>query len=374
MIFATPDLTICRVKFPYTIDYIRYRGRKPKAAHIPELADIGIRTVSETEAPVAFAVTSNGFPQQFEVREFDDACWWPVGDDQGFVPVRRFAAALADGDHGYLALLFRSLKHSILAPWKETRFVDLHAREIVSSDLDAKLRLVHRGAYDFLFCGDRVLVKGRDPVYCYLPPEPGEPHFALGIADPEQRLLSQELNRPRPLGAGTGYFQESAVSGNLFRADEKEKLEDLMRSRGIKDGFSADIKVLLPRNIRSDPVQMQAETLVKVLNRLTSVRFVPADYPYFRPLFDAHARLGRIAAQKKIETDEAASVLAQFSVWCARSGTLERYDASLGSALERFTSPIHDFLKKARAEWDDQDHRGTFLDKRDVEALNSLGP
>jgi hypothetical protein len=378
MTSRAPEMGPCRLMFRYEIRYIRRRCRKTSTAHLHGLADISIRTIAETDAPVAFSVTTpaqDSRPASFDVREFEDACWWPIGDEQGFVSVQQFLDALADGDLGYLTLLYKSGFNSHLGPWKETRVLDLDARKIVSPNLDEKLRLAHRGAERFLFCGDRVFVKGQDPVYCCVLPVPEAPlpKFTVDVADPERRPLSKENPCLRPLGSGPCHFYESATRGTVFRADEKEKLAAFLTSRGIESGFSPDIKVMLPQNIRSNPLQIQVAALVKVLNRLISLRGVSAESEYFRQLFNARARLRSIAAQEKIEIDEGASVLAQFSIWCAHSGTIERYDPNLAWTFDRFAGPIHDVLKKVSTCYGSPPGSSIFLDKSDERALSGLG-
>jgi hypothetical protein len=80
------ETTVCGVTVPYVVHYIKRGKRKTTISYHAERVDIRIRTVGEAEAPVAFVVTSNDgltVPPSFDVREFDDACWWPIGDKQG---------------------------------------------------------------------------------------------------------------------------------------------------------------------------------------------------------------------------------------------------------------------------------------------------
>jgi hypothetical protein len=47
-------LTLCSLTFPYEVSYIKRRGRKTLTTRLPETVDVGIRTIAETDAPVAF--------------------------------------------------------------------------------------------------------------------------------------------------------------------------------------------------------------------------------------------------------------------------------------------------------------------------------
>jgi hypothetical protein len=78
-------LTLCSLTFPYEVSYIKRRGRKTLTTRLPGTVDVGIRTIAETDALVAFVVTTGDrqAPRPFDVREFEGACWWPlVYDDK----------------------------------------------------------------------------------------------------------------------------------------------------------------------------------------------------------------------------------------------------------------------------------------------------
>jgi len=53
MTSAAPELTLCPLTFPYEVSYIRRHCRNTETTRFPETVDIGIRTIAETEAPVA---------------------------------------------------------------------------------------------------------------------------------------------------------------------------------------------------------------------------------------------------------------------------------------------------------------------------------
>ena len=378
MTSATPDLTLCPLTFPYEVSYIKRRGRKTFTTRLPERVDIGIRAIAETDAPVAFVVTTGDrrAPRPFDVREFEGECWWPLVYDEKFAGVRQFLDALAGGDLRYLTLLFRSriYRDHGWGHWTWRRFDDLDAREIVSSNRDANLLLAQRGAEEFIFCGDRVFVRGLDPVYCCEFSEFAIPaRCTVGVADPERRPLDVEYPRARPLGNGEDSFNSSAFKGTVFRADEKKKLADLLESRGFSRDFPADIKVMLPQNIRSNPLQFQVASLVQVLIRRIQIGDLPVESKYFRPLVISLSKLQTLAAQEKIGINDGARVLAQLSIWCGRIDALDRYAPDLARTFGEFTRPIHEVVERVRAHCGSLPDSTTFLDKRDDQALSGLG-
>jgi hypothetical protein len=263
MTYDAPEIIFCRTKFPYEVSYIRRRCRNTETARLPGIVDIGIRTVAESEAPVAFVVTTpelgNGL-QSFDVREFEDESWWSITYDGDLVSRQQFLDALADGDLRYLTLLLRKRLYRDYGRghWTQRRFEDLNEREILSNNHDANLLLARRGAEDVLFCGDRVFIKGLDPVYCCLISEfSDEPECTIDVADPERRPLSSEYPQARPMGNGRDQFD--AIGVELFLANEKEKLTSFMESRGFnRNLLLADIKVVRPQNIRSNLLQMRS--------------------------------------------------------------------------------------------------------------------
>jgi hypothetical protein len=159
----------------------------------------------------------------------------------------------------------------------------------------------------------------------------------------------------------------------VFRVDEKEKLADLLESSGFSRDFPADIKVMLPQNIRSNPLQMQVAALVRALNRRIDLRALPVESEYFRPLVLVHKRLRSIATQEQIEMDEGASVLAELSIWCERIEVIRTYDPDPAPTFAEFQRPIHGVIEKVQVSLGSLPGSRTFLNKRDKEALNGLG-
>jgi len=378
---SAPELTLCSLTFPYEVSYIRRRCRNTETTRLPGHVDIAIRTIADADAPVAFFVDTPNWREglvSFDVREFEGACWWPLVYDEKFVGARQFLNALAAGDVRYLTLLLRKRIYADYGwgHWTWRRFEDLDARDIKSNNHETNLILAQRGAEDFLLCGDRVFVRGRDPVYCCVVSEPDslfEPRSSVDVADPERRPLDVLHPQARPLGNGHESFDISSYEGTVFRADEREKLASFLETRGFSAKFSADIKVMLPQNIRSNPLQMQVAALVRALIRWIDLQALPVDSEYFQPLVLAHKRLLSIATQKQIEMDEGRRVLMEISSWSERIEVIRRYDPDLAMTFAELPPSIHDVLEKVRVRLGSLPGSRTFLDKHDEEALNGLG-
>jgi hypothetical protein len=380
MTSAAPELTLCPLTFPYEVSYSGATAgtRRPPVSRRRSTSASERSPRRRLRWPYVVTTGDRRKSHSFDVREFEGACWWPLVYDEKFAGVRQFRDALAGGDLRYLTLLFRSRidRDCGWGHWTWRSFEDLNAREIKSSNLDAKLGLAQRGAESFLFCGDRVFMKGLDPVYCcVLRPGigPFPPDFTVDVADPERRPLSVEHPQARPLGNGAEHFDGSTFQDTVFRADEKGKLADFLESRGFSRDFPADIKVMLPQNIRSNPLQLQVASLVQALNRRIQIGGLPAESEYFRPLVISHTKLQTLAAQDKIEIDDGARVLAQLSIWCGRVDALDRYAPGLARTFAEFMRPVHEVVERARAHCGSLPDSTTFLAERDEQALSGLG-
>lgn len=375
-----PTTTPCLLKFPYEVSYIRRRGRKTTTTRLPGVVEVNFRTIGEAEAPVAFVVTPGDSEKKlshFYVREFEGACWWPLSYDNDFVSIQRFIDALAAGDLRYLTLILESrIAHDYnFGHWTWRRFEDLNEREILSNNHDARLQLAMRNAGDFLCCGDRVFVRGLDPVYCckVWDLEDFESEFAVNIADPHRRTLSVEYPQARPFGNGHDSFEICSQDGMVFRADEKEKLVNSLASRGLDVKFSADIEVVLPRNIRSIPLQIQVAAQLKAISRQIDLGPLPLESDDFRPLALAHARLCSVAGQERIDIDEGASALAALLVSRKRIALIREHDDKLSKQFADLQKPIQGLVKKVRAYCGSLRGSTSFLDKRDERALRNFG-
>jgi hypothetical protein len=83
---SIPEMTPCSLKFPYEVSYIRRRCRNTETTRFPETVDIGIRTIAEAEAPVAFVVTTGDrqrLSHPFDVRELGCA----IGGERATIQV-----------------------------------------------------------------------------------------------------------------------------------------------------------------------------------------------------------------------------------------------------------------------------------------------
>lgn len=372
--------TSCLLKFPYEVNYIQPRGRKPKNLRVPGVAEVNFRTIGDADAPTAFVVTAGDSPltlNSFEVREFEGECWWPLSYDEKLVSIRQFVEALASGDERYLTLVLGSRINQDFGwgHWTWRRFEDLEIREILANNIDERLRLVRRGVEDFLCCGDRVYVRGSDPVYCCAvwKSEHADARVEIDVADPRRRPVSVQYPRARPLGNGSDYFSSCAPAGMVFRSDEREKLSDFLETLGLDRKFTASIEIVLPQNIRSNPVQIAVAAQVDALSRQIELDHLPPESDEFKSLSMVHARLGSIAAQRMIEIDEGASALAGLLMSRKRIALIGAHDAKLSRQLADLQKPLKDLIERVREHCGSPRGSTSFLHRRDERALRSLG-
>lgn len=173
------------VSFPYRLTCIPKGCRNERDLLVWGWTTAAMRTISAEEAEPAFRLR---FPSDRMLRyvwpkkmadhpdrlkaaticliRFDDAVWWPWLSSSGFRRTRY--------DIGSPARLFEDLAEGRLdllgmSPIQTSRTEILtrpDVRSIVKDDRDEATAMVQRKVFEnFLICGDRVYVRGGDPVY-----------------------------------------------------------------------------------------------------------------------------------------------------------------------------------------------------------------
>jgi len=178
-------MTAVGVSFPYRLTCIPKGCRNLQDLLVWGWTTAAIRTVSAHEAGAAFRLR---FPSDRMLRyvwpkkmanhpdrlkaatvdllRYGDAIWWPWLHRSGFSRTRydigsptRLFDELAEGEADLLGM-------SPTPTWRANIAARPEVRSIVEDDCDVATAMVQRKVFEnFLICGDRVYVRGGDPVY-----------------------------------------------------------------------------------------------------------------------------------------------------------------------------------------------------------------
>jgi hypothetical protein len=158
-------------RFTYRIKYVVWRGRKSRPAHLTGVQPVEIVEVDPADAPIAYRITTSPHNQPHEVRAFGGSLWWPVlNRDLSPLEVPAFLR-LADADWWEASRVLDPLRRTYYLDGSSseefcgrTRLSE-DARKFDDSDRKIQATQAEWDASNVIFCGDRVLFNGGDPIW-----------------------------------------------------------------------------------------------------------------------------------------------------------------------------------------------------------------
>jgi hypothetical protein len=189
---------IFKSRFAYRRFYVPKGHKKLRPADVIGECPVAINEIEPDAAPVSYKIVSLDRPHEsHEVRSYAGSLWWPIYSVLGPLKASDFRA-LTETDweaaSAILDPLHRTYRYHGVT--EQEFFRDLEIRkDMGSSTFDQRTACAHRDASRMLFCQDRVLIEGGDPVWYFIPREDARDRFEL-VAGPSS------LNRR----AAAGYF------------------------------------------------------------------------------------------------------------------------------------------------------------------------
>lgn len=157
--------------FTYRATYVVQGGRRVRPAYLTGVQPVEITEVNPKDAPLVYKITTFPHNQPHEVRAFGGSLWWPVLD-RGGNPLKASAfLQQADADWWEASRVLDPLRRTyyLEAP-SLTAFMESHSlskddKKFIDADRVVQAKQAERDASNVIFCGDRVLFNGGDPVW-----------------------------------------------------------------------------------------------------------------------------------------------------------------------------------------------------------------
>lgn len=158
-------------RFTYRIKYVVWHGRKSRPAHLTGVQPVEIVEVDPADAPIAYRITTSPHNQPHEVRAFGGSLWWPIlNRDLNPLEVPSFLR-LADADWWEASRVLDPLRRTYYLEgdseeeFRSRKRLSEDARQFDDSDREIKAKQAEWDASNVIFCGDRVLFNGGDPIW-----------------------------------------------------------------------------------------------------------------------------------------------------------------------------------------------------------------
>lgn len=243
-------------RFTYRITYVLWHGTRVRPAHLTDVQPVEIVEVDPTDAPVVYRIATSPHNQPHEVRTFGRSLWWPVMDSRGNPLEVQAFLRLAEDDWWEASRVFDPLHRtyrldgaSTLDDFLGRNRLSSDARKFDDTDREAQAKQAEWDASNVIFCGDRVLFNGGEPVwYAVRDDKARRVDLEIGHSDLDQ--VYEERARM------TGFMTPgpdrkariaSAARSFAFGLGEQDLALEAIRALRYKPSWLSDCKALSDR-------------------------------------------------------------------------------------------------------------------------------
>jgi hypothetical protein len=333
-----PEQAVTAFTFPYSVEYIRKRGRKTQRAVIAGRGFVCLQRATVNEVSAAFEIHRRDIDLTFRVLRYSERLWWPVINAQGPLRGDAFLYGLSVGDADHTELLYaKSMPRTY---WLQTKFDEIDVRIVTNTTQDEMLVAAQKGADRLMIIGDFLYILGEEPIYiCDHKPAASRPLYnTIHVAD----QISRKPNRLwgfRSAGFGSNNLIAKRIrEAAVFRADELNDAKILVAANGGPTSPPHDTIVQIDaERVHASPLDLHAEMEVRDLDwRLTHIAFRPCAAD--KTLASVLSTIKNLVAQNTISLDAGASALQTFIEWVQQAPAIYRaeYNSPYVGAVEAF--------------------------------------
>jgi hypothetical protein len=259
---------IFKARVPYLQEFVKKGCRNTTNGWFLEDGCLRVEEIDPAAASVAYMVRArrhqlfpDDSPRHYAVREYGGSLYWPMMDARGWLTPARLIEWAAAGDPKAMLALDPSNPASA-RKWPSGTFDESSVREVGLSQRDFRFGQAHASALRMVFCGDQVLVKAGEPVYCAVPSRSaGGLEIVAAFSDPERQIV----DRCGVPGPDREKRLECARSGLTFGIEDIEQATRVLTDRGHGIAVRTEIETVQVHHRPETATMVCAEALAEFL-------------------------------------------------------------------------------------------------------------
>ncbi|WP_375157792.1 hypothetical protein [Bradyrhizobium sp. RDT46] len=259
---------IFKARVPYLQEFVKKGCRSTTSAWFLEDGYLRVEEIDPAAATVAYMVSArphqlfpDDSPRHYAVREYGGSLWWPMMHDRGWLTPARLIEWAAAGDPKAMLALDPSNPASA-EKWPSGGFDPSSVRKVGLSEMGFRLGHAHANALRMVFCGDQVLVKAGEPIYCAVQSRSaGGVEIVASFSDLER----QTVNWCGVPGPDRDKRLECARRGLTFGIDDIEEATRILNDRGDGVVVRTEIETVQVRHRPETATMLCAEALAEFL-------------------------------------------------------------------------------------------------------------